>query len=271
MKPIAMFVSLIMIVVFSAGQAAAHANYTGYSGAPGARGTCTSSCHSENSFNPTITVTGFPTFYVPGQQYTIAVAHNGGGTISQFNCSIRIGTGSSNAGVLSAGTSTSIYNASGETNGVHFSSSSRNSGTFNWTAPAAGTGTVRFYWSGLQGSFSNGADTQIVLIGSENQTSIDDPPSMPSLMTLSQNYPNPFNGETIIEFTTAEPGLVDLEISNILGQKVFGWSDYISNPGKNVIHWNGKNNQGDEVPSGVYFYRLHTSQADLARRMIFLK
>jgi hypothetical protein len=258
------------VTILSVQRAEAHASYTGYSGAPG-RQSCSISCHDRSSFNPTILVTGFPQLYIPGQQYTIAVAHNGGTTIKQFNCSIRVGTGSTNAGVISSGTSTSIYNTSGETNGVHFSASDKNSGNFVWTAPASGTGTVRLYWAGLQGNLSSGADTQVVLMSSEVMTGVDENTVLPENLSLAQNYPNPFNAETIIEFSLGKPGHVDLSISNILGQNIYDWSGDFDKAGTASILWNGKAHDGVDMPSGVYFYQLRTSESRLTRQMMILR
>jgi hypothetical protein len=261
---------LLLIIGFTAVQVWGHASYTGYSGAPG-RQTCSRSCHPMHDVASTVTLTGFPQTYLPGHQYTIAVAHSGGSVIANFNCSTRIGTGTTNAGTIAAGTNTSTYSSNGETNGVHFSSSNRDSGTFLWTAPAAGTGAVRLYWAGLQGSTSNGGDTAIVLLSNENLTGINDNTNLPEALELAQNYPNPFNAETMISFSLSQPGHVELSINNILGQKVYDWSDDIGQAGYVSMRWNGKSNEGSEVPSGVYFYQLRTSEGTLTRQMTLLK
>jgi hypothetical protein len=262
--------AFLLIIGLTSIQALGHATYTGYSGAPG-RQTCSRSCHPMHNMMCTITVTGFPQTYVPGQQYSIAVAHNGGTTIANFNASVRIGTGSVNAGTIATSTNTSTYNVSGETNGVHFGSANQNSGVFLWTAPAAGTGVVRLYWAGLQGNHSTGADTVLTLLGSENLTGIDDNANLPQTLELAQNYPNPFNAETIISFSLSQPGHVELSISNILGQRIYNWADDIDQAGTVSMRWNGRSNEGMEVPSGVYFYQLQTSEGRLTRQMTFLK
>ena len=262
--------TILLIIGLTAIQAWGHASYTGYSGSPG-RQACAISCHPRHAFTPTVTVTGFPTTYMPGQQYTVAVAHNGGSSIANFNCSVRVGTGSINAGSISAGTATAVYNVSGETNGVHFSSSSQNSGNFTWTAPAMGTGAVRLYLATLQGTLSNGADTQVVLISNENMTGIENDGLMPDLFTLDQNYPNPFNAETIIKFNLSQPGHVDLNIFNVIGQQVYAWSDEIGHSGPVSIRWDGKGRHGEDLPSGVYFYQVHTADGSLTRQMVLLR
>ncbi|HBC45557.1 MAG TPA: hypothetical protein DCZ43_00780 [candidate division Zixibacteria bacterium] len=262
-------VILVSMMLFANG-VWAHASYTGYSGAPG-RQACSISCHHTRDFAPTVAVTGFPQSYVPGQQYSIAVAHNGGTTIKQFNCSIRVGTGSTNAGTIVSSTGTSTYNTTGETNGVHFSAADQNSATFLWTAPASGTGPVRLYWAGLQGTYSTGADTQIVLISTEVTSGVDDNTALPNNMSLAQNYPNPFNAETIIKFNLAQPGYVELSICNLLGQEIYNWSSDFDKAGSVSVLWNGKNNSGFDMPSGVYFYQLRTSDGKLTRQMTLLR
>jgi hypothetical protein len=142
-----------------------HATYTGYSGAPGSHGTCASSCHGTTG--GTIQISGFPSEYVPGQAYTITISHFSGTSIRQFNGSCRVGTGSTNAGTIVEGTNTATYNIAVETNGIHLSAAGHNSGDFEWTAPTQGTGTVRLYIAGLQGTSSSGPNTTLVLVCTE--------------------------------------------------------------------------------------------------------
>ncbi len=99
----------------------AEPGYTGYSGAPGSNGSCASSCHGGTG--GTITVVGFPTAYEVGQDYTISVVKRGGSTISNYNASVRAGSGRSPTGTISAGYLTATYSTSGEPNGVHLSGS----------------------------------------------------------------------------------------------------------------------------------------------------
>lgn len=158
---------MILLTIFGlfVSQAEARTSYRGYSGAPG-RQTCAASCHGQSGGS--VQVTGFPETYTPGQTYQITIQRLSGSSINQFNGSCRIGTGSTNAGTLSAGTGTSVYNVSGETNGICLSSSNQTSATFNWTAPAAGTGTVRLYIGAYQGtSRTSGQNTTLVQISNE--------------------------------------------------------------------------------------------------------
>ncbi|KPK77025.1 MAG: hypothetical protein AMJ89_03135, partial [candidate division Zixibacteria bacterium SM23_73] len=78
----------------------------------------------------------------------------------------------------------------------------------------------------------------------------------PSEFTLSQNYPNPFNQATKIEFTLAKSGFVSLSIYDILGRKVKTLvSERVSSGYKSVL-WEGKNDSGKDVASGIYFYQM---------------
>jgi len=78
----------------------------------------------------------------------------------------------------------------------------------------------------------------------------------PSEFALSQNYPNPFNQSTKIEFTLAKSGFINLNIYDILGRKIRSLiSEKVSSGYKSVL-WDGKNDSGKDVASGIYFYQL---------------
>ncbi|MBN2464651.1 hypothetical protein JXD38_03375 [candidate division WOR-3 bacterium] len=122
----------------------------GYSGAPGTFGTCAGACHG--SSGGTIEIVGFPAAYEAGQSYIVSVVHRGGLTINNFNASVRVGSGSTNAGTITAGYQTEVYSAYGETNGVHLSSENQDSCTFNWQEPDPAVGDLKLYVAGLQGN-----------------------------------------------------------------------------------------------------------------------
>jgi hypothetical protein len=239
-------------------------SYTGYSGAPGSRGQCASSCHGNSG--GTIQVSGFPTVYNPGQQYSITVSRSGGSSINQFNASIRLGAGTQNAGTISASTRTASYNATGETNGVHLSSANQTDGTFLWTAPTGGAGTVKLYLTGMQGSSMSGANTSIILTATEQTTGIGEEIQMPNRFYILSNYPNPFNANTRINFTTPIAEKVRIEIYDINGRKIVNIFDSYIDAGDHSIIWDAAAN-----PSGIYFCRMITSTKILTRRIVLLK
>lgn len=93
----------------------------------------------------------------------------------------------------------------------------------------------------------------------------------PSSQELQQNYPNPFNPQTQIEFSLAKPSKVSLVIYNLLGQTVITLLDKTLPPGKHVINWNGGDESGQKVASGIYFYRLQAGEYNEIRKMVIVK
>jgi len=70
------------------------------------------------------------------------------------------------------------------------------------------------------------------------------------------NYPNPFNNQTVISYVVTEIGFVKLSIYNILGKEIATLVNEIKFPGHHRAVWNGTDNRGRDMPSGVYLYRL---------------
>ena len=98
-----------------------------------------------------------------------------------------------------------------------------------------------------------------------------DDPALPLVTALSGNYPNPFNPTTVIGFDLKEAGVVSLEIFNIRGQKVFVLVNEYMPAGRYKVAWNGVDESGREVSSGVYFYRMRANEFLQTKRMILLK
>jgi flagellar hook assembly protein FlgD len=85
------------------------------------------------------------------------------------------------------------------------------------------------------------------------------------------NYPNPFNPETKIVFNLPEEGNVKLIIYNIKGQRVKTLLDCYMSPGRSEMIWNGKDDNGKLVSSGVYFYQLVTEKKIITKKMMLIK
>ena len=98
----------------------------------------------------------------------------------------------------------------------------------------------------------------------------DDNPK-PDQFALAQNYPNPFNASTEIIFDMPSAQNVNLSIYNLLGQQVAVLVDDFKQPGRYSVNWHGTDMNGDTAPSGVYFYRLSTSDNVQTRKMIMMK
>lgn len=102
-------------------------------------------------------------------------------------------------------------------------------------------------------------------------TGIDDPELPPILVKSLRNYPNPFNPETTISFIIANPGKVTLSVYNIKGQRVKLIKDGYLAGGHHSVVWNGLDEQGSAVSSGVYFVRVEMNCMQQSHKMILLK
>jgi hypothetical protein len=93
----------------------------------------------------------------------------------------------------------------------------------------------------------------------------------PSCFEVKGNYPNPFNPETVIKFTLPQDMPVTLKVYNILGQVVNTLVDEVLPAGDHSVIWNGKNGQGRDVASGVYFYRIKAGDFESIEKMTLLR
>ena len=94
---------------------------------------------------------------------------------------------------------------------------------------------------------------------------------LPDQVSLKQNYPNPFNATTSIQFTLNQSDDVALSVYDIMGRKVNTLYSGILPAGTHNLTWNGTDSYGDVVGSGVYFYRLKTSEVTSTKQMLLLK
>ncbi|NIR64214.1 MAG: T9SS type A sorting domain-containing protein [candidate division Zixibacteria bacterium] len=93
----------------------------------------------------------------------------------------------------------------------------------------------------------------------------------PNQFILSQNYPNPFNPETIIRYQLPTNSKVQLTIYNLLGQKVRTLVNDKQQNGIYEVIWDGRNEFGQEVSSGIYIYRLKIDNQVASRKMVLLR
>lgn len=119
-----------------------------------------------------------------------------------------------------------------------------------------------------------------ILLADENAVKIpvdDGKTSTPIAFELSQNYPNPFNPSTTIKFTLPSPEdggstlSTTLKIYNVLGKVVRTLIDEPIAPGVHHKIWDGRDEEGNQVASGIYFYRLRAGALQDTKKMVLLK
>lgn len=99
----------------------------------------------------------------------------------------------------------------------------------------------------------------------------DDNAPLPRAYQLEQNFPNPFNPITRIQFNLSRTDKVKLEVFNSLGQRVATLIDDIRPVGAHTVYWNGADDGGQPVASGIYFYKLTAGNQSETRKMVLLK
>lgn len=99
----------------------------------------------------------------------------------------------------------------------------------------------------------------------------DNIPAKSDKFILNQNYPNPFNPQTTINYTIEKAGKVDLTVYNVQGQNVRTLVDNNQEAGRHSVIWNGQNDSGISMPSGIYYYQIKTSQNTKTMKMLLIK
>jgi len=93
--------------------------------------------------------------------------------------------------------------------------------------------------------------------------------SKPDVFGLLENYPNPFNPTTTIKFSISESGFTNLTIYNITGQKIRELISDNFDAGIHSVSWDGRDNYGDVVSSGIFFSRLEMGErVDFSKMML---
>ena len=93
----------------------------------------------------------------------------------------------------------------------------------------------------------------------------------PSTYRLAQSYPNPFNSATIIEFDMPATETINMVILDIRGRVVRNLIDNQERFGYQSVQWDAKNDDGDNVSSGVYFYQIRSSNFNAVGKLLYLK
>ena len=99
----------------------------------------------------------------------------------------------------------------------------------------------------------------------------DKTPNLPREYFISQNTPNPFNSNTAIQYGLPEEAEVHIEVTNLLGQKIATLVDENQSAGYKRLVWDGRDDMGREMPSGVYFYSIRANSFSDKKRAILMK
>jgi len=109
-------------------------------------------------------------------------------------------------------------------------------------------------------------DEEVIVSVGENSS-----PLIPLEYNLYQNFPNPFNPTTIIKYELNKQERIVIDIYSINGEHVKRLVDQMQNAGTHEIKWDGKNDKGKLVSSGIYLYQLVVDNQQLSKKMMFLK
>jgi hypothetical protein len=121
---------------------------------------------------------------------------------------------------------------------------------------------------------------RLVLDYLDGITGIDDPETsdgavIPRAYALNQNFPNPFNPQTTISYDIPESvgkGVhVTVSVYNLRGKKVKTLVDSWKERGRHSVQWNGRNEQGEKLTSGVYLYRLEAGDFTETRKLLIVE
>ncbi|GJQ21662.1 MAG: hypothetical protein HBSIN02_20170 [Bacteroidia bacterium] len=107
-------------------------------------------------------------------------------------------------------------------------------------------------------------ETDVVLSTGKDQ-------ALPTTYAVQQNYPNPFNPETTIRFQIPEAARVSLKVFDLLGREVATLVNDEMDVGFHSVTWNGRNLYGQQVASGVYFFRIEAGSFVETRRMLLVR
>ncbi|MGD8777840.1 MAG: FG-GAP-like repeat-containing protein [Ignavibacteria bacterium] len=144
----------------------------------------------------------------------------------------------------------------------HGNSNSPKSYNFTDKTVTEGKYQYRLKQIDFDGSFEFSNTVEISFINSQ---------TLPAEFELFQNYPNPFNPTTAIQYSMPETGLVSLRIYNLLGQEVKTLVSKEQTAGVYNVQWNGENNVGQKVTSGIYIYRIESGKFVDSKKLVLLK
>jgi len=264
----ASFLLALGLVFINAGPLLAHKWLVGFSGAPGTYGVCGRFCHCYPG--GTINVQWFPAQYQPGRTYRLTVGHIAGDSVENFNSSVRVGWGAANAGLITADFGTETYWDTVETNGVH-ALARFDTCNFLWTAPPAGTDTVRLYLAGIQGYEGEwGRSSELILASAEGISGAEEQAALSPKgngFGLRQAGENPFRSRVALAYRLEGSGPGQLRAYDLAGRQVRSFAVR----GSGVLRWVGRDVSGLQLPEGIYFFRLEQGPRSATCKVLLIR
>ncbi len=143
--------------------------------------------------------------------------------------------------------------------------------TTNACAIGLDTSSNGFSYQRLTTTWEPVTSGEIMLRAIVQYYSDNDDDSIPALKLAASNYPNPFNPETTISYSVPKSGAASLKVYNLKGQVIRTLVSSVMEAGNYSVVWNGKDDNGNAVSSGVYFYRLDNDGQTVTRKMLLAK
>ena len=144
-----------------------------------------------------------------------------------------------------------------------------NSGSWTWTVQQPVSDNCYIRITDVASGLSDKNDGAFLIKFPTGVAKIDG--DIPDDFALLQNYPNPFNPETRITYQLPERADVTVQVYNIQGGLVATLVSETQSAGTYMITWNGKDDSGAQMPSGVYFYRIAADNFNMTKRMMLMK
>jgi hypothetical protein len=127
------------------------------------------------------------------------------------------------------------------------------------------------YWYRVTACDFSGNESKASLSAGVYVTEVSNPPPVPTVTTLEQNIPNPFNPVTVIRFGIAKPEWVQLVVYDVGGRPVRVLVEGRREASMCEVTWDGRDDSGQPVTSGVYLYSLKTGDFVATRKMVMLR
>ena len=110
-----------------------------------------------------------------------------------------------------------------------------------------------------------------LFINIEGMLNIENNNTIPDIYTLYQNYPNPFNPITTIKYDLPENQYLSIIIYDVMGRKIRSLINSDQTAGYHRIHWDARNDMGENVSAGMYIYSIQAKEFRTFKKMVLLK